>query len=299
MFVEALRHEYGRTTPTPYEQQEDAHRSALRTLLMLPMSDKQIERFAQQSGMRDVGAFLAAVRRHDAWTFARRPLDLIALMETWTQSSSLGTRAQQHETNVMTKLRDDPDRPDNDVLSEARAGDGAERLALALSLTRTRSMQSSAQALDADRADGVLDPDQILPDWSAAERKALLRRALFDPATYGRVRFHHRSTQEYLAARRLRSLRERGMSAKALLRLLFATRYGVEVVFPSMRAIAAWLALWDDAVRTALIKREPGCLLGSGRLPMRSLHRLIRRPWSPWASATKLHRTTGMNSLRS
>ena len=214
--------------------------------------------------MKDVGAFLAAVRRHDAWTFARRPLDLVGLMETWKQSSSLGTRAQQHETDITTKLQDDPDRPGNDVLSEARARDGAERLALALALTRTRSIRSSEQALDADRAEGVLDPDQILPDWTAAERKALLRRALFDPATHGRVRFHHRSTQEHLAAWRLRSLRERGMSTKALLRLLFATCYGVEVVFPSMRAIAAWLALWDDAVRRTLIEREPEVLLSLG-----------------------------------
>ena len=51
---------------------------------------------------------------------------------------------------------------------------------------------------------GVLDAATILPDWTPAERQALLRRALFDPATYGRVRFHHRSVQEYLAARRLR-----------------------------------------------------------------------------------------------
>ena len=84
------------------------------------------------------------------------------------------------------------------------------------------------------------------------------RRALFDPATYGCVRFHHRSVQEYLAARRLRVLHETGMSTKALFRLLFAERYGVEVVFPSMRAIAAWLALWIDAAREELIEREPG-----------------------------------------
>ena len=47
--------------------------------MMLPMSDKQIECFAQQRGMQDVGAFLAAIRSHDAWTFARRPLDLVAV----------------------------------------------------------------------------------------------------------------------------------------------------------------------------------------------------------------------------
>ena len=54
------------------------------------------------------------------------------------------------------------------------------------------------------------------------------------------------------------------MSTKALLRLLFAIRYGVEVVFPSMRAIAAWLALWDDAVRKTLMEREPEALLSLG-----------------------------------
>ncbi len=49
-----------------------------------------------------------------------------------------------------------------------------------------------------------------------------------------------------------------------VLRLLFAERYGVEVVFPSMCAIAAWLALWDDAVCKGLIKREPEALLSLG-----------------------------------
>ena len=250
MFLEALRHEYGLSTPEPREQQEDAHRNAVHTFVMLPMNDKQIERFARQRGLQDVGEFLVAVRRHGAWTFARRPLDLVALMETWEHSSSLGTRAQQHETNVTTKLQDNPDRPGNDVLSEAKARDGAERLALALALTRSRSIRSPEQALDADRADGVLNPDQILPDWSAAERQALLRLALFDPATYGRVRFHHRSTEEFLAARRLRSLRERGMSTKALLRLLFATCYGVDVVL-SVHACHCGVARTSGTVLSA------------------------------------------------
>lgn len=291
VFLEALRREYGRPTPatseqqkatgrrTLSEQQKDIGRDTVRTFVMLPMSDKQIERFARQRGMPDVDVFLAAIRSHGAWTFARRPLDLIALMAIWKQSSGLGTRAKQHETNITMKLGDNPDRPGSDVLSEARAGDGAERLALALALTRTRSIRSPEQALDAERAEGVLDPDQILADWSAAERKALLRRALFDPATFGRVRFHHRSTQEYLAARRLRSLRERGMSTKALFRLLFATSYRVEVVLPSMRAIAAWLALWDEAVRKTLMEREPEILLTLGDPESLNIHtrrRLVR-----------------------
>ena len=154
---------------------------------------------------------------------------------------------------MSAKLKDAPDRPDRGVLTDTEARLGAERLALALALTRTRTIRSPDQALHIHRAEGVLEPAAILEDWTEGKRQALLRRALFDPATYGRVRFHHRSVQEYLAAQRLKALREKGMSTKALFRLLFGERYGVEVVFPSMRAIAAWLALWDDAVRRELI----------------------------------------------
>lgn len=150
------------------------------------------------------------------------------------------------------------------MLSDARARLGAERLALALALTRTRTIRSPEQALDIERAEGVLDPAEVLPDWAEDERQAILRRALFDPATYGRVRFHHRSVQEYLAACRLKSLRDKGMSAKALFRFLFAERYGVAVVIPSMRAISAWLALWDEDVRAELMAREPEILLSNG-----------------------------------
>jgi hypothetical protein len=121
------------------------------------------------------------------------------------------------------------------------------------------------QALDAERTEGVLDPADILVDWTEKERQALLRRALFDPATYGRVRFHHRSVQEYLAARRLLTLREKqGMPAKRLCRLLFTELYGERLVIPSMQAIAAWLALWDDDVRRELMEREPETLLSMG-----------------------------------
>ena len=266
-FLDALRRESGRAIsedPAAHEQQDIQSRNALQTVVMLPMSDRQIERFAQQYGVRDAAVFLAEVRRQDARIFAGRPLDLAELITTWTCSGVLGTRAQQHETNVTVKLKDAPDRPDNGILADDRARHGAERLALALALTRTRTIRSPEQTLDVDRAEGVLDPASILSDWTEAERQALLRRAIFDPATYGRVRFHHRSIQEYLAAQRLRTLREGGMSIKSLLRLLFAERYGVKVALPSMRDIAAWLALWNDEVGRELIEREPEALLDLG-----------------------------------
>ena len=263
-FLNALRRDQGRASFIRPEEEDLPHSEDVQTVTMLPMSDAQITRFAEQAGVHDAEAFLNEITQQNAWTFARRPLDLTQLIATWTSLGRLGTRAEQHEANITAKLKDDPDRPDHNVLPDTKARLGAERLALALALTRARTIKTPEQALDVQWAEGVLDAASILPDWTEAERQALLRRALFDPATYGRVRFHHRSVQEYLAARHLQTLREKGMSTKTLFRLLFGKRYGVAVVVPSMRAVAAWLALWNDAVRKKLTAREPEALLSLG-----------------------------------
>ena len=269
----------GETGPETQGRDGRPDRGVVRTVVMLPMDGWRIETFARRRGVEDAPAFLEEIERRDAGIFAGRPLDLAGLIAVWKDSGRLGTRAQQHEANVGAKLRDDPERSDKGALSDDAARTGAERLALALALTRARTIRSPDQALDVGRADGVLDPSGILPDWTEAERQALLRRALFDPATYGRVRFHHRSVQEYLAARRLRGLREEGLSTRKLFRLLFAERGGFEVVFPSMREVAAWLALRDESVRGELIRREPEALCELGdpeTLDVESRRRLVR-----------------------
>ncbi|MCX7110966.1 MAG: hypothetical protein NTX45_12755 [Proteobacteria bacterium] len=236
----------------------------MRLMTLLPMSGRQVETLCHGLGVKDPAAFINEINKQDAWIFARRPLDCSELIATWNSTGQLGNRCQQHEANVKIKLKDDPDRLDSGVLSDDCARQGAERLALALALTRNRTIRSPEQTLDVERAEGVLDSKDVLKDWSDSKRKALLRRALFDPATYGRVRFHHRSVQEYLAACHLRNLRGKGMSVKALLQLFFAERYGVPVVIPSMRVIAAWLALWEEPVKRELMAREPETLLSFG-----------------------------------
>lgn len=273
-FLRPLRHEPSKDSP-----QEVNNRKSLLIVSLLPLSRAQMEAFSVAKGTASPSALMAEIDRQDAWSFTTRPLDLSELLAFWKSQGRLGNRREQHEANIETKLRDDPERPGAGILSEAQARSGAERLALALALTRRRTFLYLERAIDQQGADEALDPASVLPDWTPDQRGSLLRRALFDPATYGRVRFHHRSVQEYLAACRLAALRNKGMSIRALSRLLLAERYGTAVVIPSQAPIAAWCALWSPEVRREIMRREPELLLQQGdpaSLPVEERAALLR-----------------------
>ena len=69
------------------------------------------------------------------------------------------------------------------------------------------------------------------------------------------------------------------MPVRTLKRLLFADLYGERLVKPSMRPIAAWVALWDQDVCREVLEREPEVLLthgDPGSLPMAVRRTLLR-----------------------
>jgi hypothetical protein len=169
------------------------------------------------------------------------------------------------EAAVSTKLNEpDKYRPDNSDLPLAKAREGAERLAAAMALAKTFTLIAAGQEPDPTLAAGALDPDALLPDWVTTESNALLRRGIFAPSTYGRIRFHHRSTQEYLTACWLKRLLDDGCQRSEIFGLIFVERYGVETVAPSLRSAAAWLALHYPDIRDEIIRREPLLLITYG-----------------------------------
>ncbi len=247
----------------PIKRNDDTTKK-LRVVVLNPLTDAQIKQYAEAKGIADSEALIREIRRRDAWSFARRPFDLDGLIRMWRDDKRLGTRREQHESDVGLSLKDDPDRADKGVLSEDKARDGAERLALALALTKNRTIRVPDGTVSDGLERGMLDVDSILTDWTEAERQALLRRPIFDVATYGRVGFHHRSVAEYLAACRLKNLSERGLTKRRLMRQLFGDRYGARVTIPSMRPIAAWLALLDSDVLQEILNIEPETLVSFG-----------------------------------
>ena len=234
-----------------------------RTAALMPLSDEQILAFARDQGVSDPERLLEDLQRRNAQEFARRPQDLIELCADWHDHKRIRTHRDQVASNIRIKLSPSDSRQESAELSLDKAIEGAARLALAMQVTRRLTIRHSA-ASDVAGGGAALDPAIILSDWQPNERKALLERPLFGFASYGRVRFHHRSVAEYLAAERLFALRKRGMPFRALKRLLFAQTKGKTIVRPSKRPVAGWLALKDAGVFELLRDHEPATLLNEG-----------------------------------
>lgn len=261
-------------------QEPARKRNELLVIQLVSLSDEQRHVLATASGVKDVDHFIAAIDRHGLDVLADRPGDLLELAEYWKSYGCFDTLARMTDHGITVKLSEpNKYRPDNDTLSLQKAREGAERLAAALTLGKSLTLRTPGQDPDPSLAAGALDPVMILDDWTDAERNALMRRGIFVPSTYGRVRFHHRSTQEYLTAQWFERLLHAGCPQSEIWHLLFTARYGVETVVLSLRPAAAWLAMHDPALRDEIIRREPLVLLrygDPGSLPLDTRKQLLR-----------------------
>ena len=244
---------------------DDAAPKAWRNVGLMPLSPDQILEFAALQGVPDPDALLADIRQRDAEEFSERPQDLVELCSDWCEHHRIRSHREQVETDIATKLKPSTERKERAELSQTTAIEGASRLALAAMLTRKLTLRYGADSDSVHASEAALDVSKILQDWSAGARATLLERPLFGFASYGRVRFHHRSVVEFLAAKRLDALLESGVSIKSIKRLLFtATAQGLRRVKPSMRPVAAWLALSRDTILDDIVRLDPPVVLDHG-----------------------------------
>lgn len=239
---------------------------ASREVELLPLTGPQIIEFAQSRGVENSEALLAAIDAKHAREFARKPQDLIELCDDWREHGVLRAHFEQIKTHVRARLAARPDRREKAELPPAKALIGAQRLALAVILSRRLTIRYSAGS-DGDATGAApIDPRELLPDWGPNEVLTLLERPIFVEGGYGRVRFHHRSVMEYLAARQIHDLIEAGLLAQsAACRMLFGLTGSNETILrPSMRPIAAWLALLQPDMFDRVVKIEPDALLTQG-----------------------------------
>lgn len=237
-------------------------------VVMTGLDKERIRVFASGKSTRDLELFLEQIEIANLWQFARRPLDLDWLVQFWHSHNRLGSLAEMLDVCIAERLRESNlDRARQDGLDETRATHAIERVGAALIFCgkATVAVPDTEIALVADSSS--LDIADVLPDWSAQDRTNLLTRAVFDPATLGRVRLHNDNqgvVRSYLAARWLQRLRKANLPHQGLFNLLFAETYGLEVIKPSMQEVAAWLSLTDENVAREVARREPFLLLTAG-----------------------------------
>ncbi|MBR9972105.1 hypothetical protein [Magnetospirillum sulfuroxidans] len=249
--------------PSPFSNSDDEKRAPLRIVQIAPLDNERVHRFASRR-MDNPSAFLNAVNQAHAWEFARRPRDVENLIGYWEEHKRLGSLSELLEFDVNRKLTDINRQWIKLVpLELSRAREGAE--ALAACVTFTRRFTFAIPDEETRSPPDALDSQAALPDWTDKDRQALLSRAMFDEATYGRIRFHHRGSVDYLSARwLLRLVDDYNCPRAEILRLLFPTSSSSTVVPTSLAPVAGWLAGWIKEVRTRLLEVDPDILIRFG-----------------------------------
>src|SRR5439155_7133513 len=70
-----------------------------------PLNREQVRVFSKAREVKDAESFIQALDDHFAWEFARRPLDVVDLINYWKENKKLGTLTELLEFSTERKLR--------------------------------------------------------------------------------------------------------------------------------------------------------------------------------------------------
>jgi hypothetical protein len=237
----------------------------LRIVQLAPLDRERVSLLASHRGVKDIEAFIKAIDSSDLWNFAGRPKDVENLITYWQENRSFGSISQMVEYDVKCKLQD-TNRTTS--LSFKKAVYGAQALAAAVILCRRFTFIVPDEPVDPALAATAINPIDVLTDWKPENICALLSMAIFDESTYGRVRFHHRTIAEYLAAQWIIYIQTAGCPLRSIEDMIFGQAHGSESVRPSCIPVAAWLSAlnwpWNRIIMDRIIRINPDILLSYG-----------------------------------
>jgi len=174
---------------------------SFRIVQLLPLDRERVRKFVESTKLENPDAFIEALDLHHAWEFAGRPIDVAVLINYWQERGRLGTLTELIEFDLENKLAETHERRQEDPLTSQKTKEGAECLGASVLFCRRFSFLLP-DTVPAENTSGAIDATAcLLPDWTSTMIKAMLARAVFDVASYGRIRFHHRRVAEYLAGR--------------------------------------------------------------------------------------------------
>ncbi|MGY8873059.1 MAG: NACHT domain-containing protein, partial [Pseudomonadales bacterium] len=250
------------------EDTEEKSEGSLSIYGLKPLSVEDIRQFALHHYAPDIDRLITEIQRANLLEMASRPFDLEGLLSKWKADGRLGSRLESLQHIVDVRLNEiDPSRKQRQPLNQAKAREGARRLAAAVTL----SSEAGILVPDITHEKAGLDAEQVLADWNPNDVRALLERGIFNDILYGTVRFRHRDIRELLTAEWLYSLLKKSNSRRQIESLLFREQYGEEVITPRLRPILPWLILFDELIRERALALNPEIAVESGdaaRLPL-------------------------------
>lgn len=278
----------------------------LRIVQFAPLDAARIKTLAMHRNVPDPDGFMTAIVNHNLWDFAGRPKDVDNLITYWCKHRRFGTRTEMIEYDISHKLKECLDRENADPLTGDKAKQGAQILAAAVIFSRQFNFIVPDDPIDPNLAADSLTPSEALPpDWTPKQMHALLDRAIFDVALYGRVRFHHRSITEYLAASWLSERLKNNCPFAEIESLLFRRCHGRDVVIPSRAPLTAWLSVGDDIqhqrIRDKVLRYKPELLLQHGdpeKLPQDTRKELLKALVDRYAGRDSIRVDTDRDLLR-
>ncbi len=267
----------------PTDHPGDDHATNLLIVQLVPLDKERVRLFAQAKGVDDPDAFLQQLDAAHAWPFARRPLDVLALITYWQRHGGFGSLRELIEFDLQIKLRETHDRARTDPLSEKQAREGA--MALGAAVAFCRRFEFSVPDDRPIGGEDAMDAAECLPEgWPSNQKLAILNRAVFDGASVGRIRFHHRRVAEYLAAEWLNERMAQGCELERLDQLLFERTSDKRTLRPSLAPVTAWLACgdeeWNRLARQWILEADPALFLRHGdptSLPVKYRESLFRK----------------------
>lgn len=226
-----------------------------------PLSELEAKRLAGALGVQDVSLFWAAVEDGDYKFMATRPLDLSWMVDLWRQKKSLGTYSELIEANISNRLVEtNPNYQQvGAVLSADKLRRGAEQIAAACEFSGNPFVSTTTAT-----EENQITPQTALSDWKPDEISRLLNCAIFDEASFGRVKFHHRATREYLAACWVNEHLRLGLPLHRVIPLFRDDPFGTPVLISSRRASLCWLATLNIKVREWVAREFPEMFVFEG-----------------------------------
>jgi hypothetical protein len=239
------------TEPPSGEEQVEAF-----VVTLDPLTRPESQKLADARGLIDAPAFWSAIDDGQYDYMASRPLDLQWMVRLWNQNRNFGTYLDLIEGNVANRLIEtNPNYvASGAVLSPDLLRKGAEELAATAVFTGHAFI---ATGTTSDVRTNEVHPQAVLTDWKPMEISRLLASALFDEATYGRVKFHHRSVREYLAACWVNRQLGGGLPLHRVVPLFAAAPFGEPVLISARRWTLCWLASLNVKVREWMVRHSP------------------------------------------